>query len=91
MEAVINVRLTKEQHRKLMVLGGSVWVREQIALGEGQTSPFRSGRPTLSRNSVAKVARFQARASQRETARFIRLGGTAWLCQRILHHYKYEE
>lgn len=80
---VLNVRLTSEEHQLLEALGGSTWIRAQIALG-GEPVRTSCGRPREYPGRTPRNRRFQCRLSTEERHRFRLLGGTAWLRQRMM-------
>jgi hypothetical protein len=82
MSTVLNVRLTEAEHRTLEALGGSAWIRAQIALG-GEPMRACCGRPQEYPGRPIRNKRFQCRLSTQERRRFHLLGGTAWLRRRI--------
>jgi hypothetical protein len=67
------VRLTEEEHQKLLVLGGSDWIRARIRAARKKMKLI----PSASRGP--KVCRFQARLTEEDSRRFLELGGSRWL------------
>jgi hypothetical protein len=65
--------VSESQRKKLLILGGSGWIREQIRTAK------KAGKLIPASGNEPKVSRFQARLTPEEIARFHELGGSRWL------------